>query len=99
MQIIPLSAVPSQTFKVTLDSQYCQINLYTKPTGLYLDLLLNGNPITQGQLCVDRARLIRLAYLGFSGDLIFLDTQGKLDPEYTGLGSRYQLIYLSPSDL
>jgi hypothetical protein len=27
------------------------------------------------------------------GQLIFLDTQGTSDPEWTGLGSRYRLSY------
>jgi len=99
MQTIPLESKPSQTLKTTLDSQYVQLNVYTLPNGLYLDLLLNGMTIVQGSLCLDRARLVRETYLGFSGDLMFIDTQGTLDPYYTGLGSRYQLIYLSASEL
>jgi hypothetical protein len=37
--------------------------------------------------------------VGFIGDLIFIDTQGTSDPNYTGLGSRFLLAYLSPTDL
>jgi len=99
MQSIPLEAKPSQTLKVTLDSQYVQLNIYTLPDGLFLDLLLNGTTVIQGALCVDRARLVREAYLGFSGDLMFIDTQGKLDPYYTDLGGRWQLIYLNANEL
>lgn len=43
-------------------------------------------------------------YLGFQGDFLFIDTQASptqpaQDPQYTGLGSRWQLLYLSPTDL
>jgi hypothetical protein len=40
-----------------------------------------------------------LAYLGFSGDLVFVDTLGDQDPTYDGLGARYALIYLRPSEV
>jgi len=43
--------------------------------------------------------LVNDVYLGFSGDLEFVDTQGTDDPTFDGLGTRYQLVYLEPSDL
>ena len=99
MRTIPLSAKPSQTLKITLGTQNCQINVYTLTTGLYLDLLVDGSAVITGALCHDRCRLVREAYLGFTGDLSFIDTQGLDDPVYSGLGDRYQLLYLEPSDL
>jgi hypothetical protein len=50
-------------------------------------------------MCMDRVKLVRHAYLGFIGNLGFIDTQGKTDPDYTGFGARYQLIYLEATDL
>ncbi len=99
MQVIPLQAVPNQSLRVNLNGQVCSINVYTLTTGLYLDLYVLGAPIIEGQLCVDRAILVREAYLGFSGDLGFVDTQGTDDPVYTGLGNRFQLVYFLPTDL
>src|SRR5574337_2084133 len=99
MQLIPLKAVPSQKLNVTLGGQYCTINLYTLATGLFLDLLVNDAPILQGVRCLNNDRIVREPYLGFVGDLGFSDTQGASDPVYTGLGSRYQLLYLEASDL
>lgn len=99
MQIIPLAAVPSQAFGVTLGAQLCQINIYTEDTGLYLDLAVNNVPLVRAVICMDRVKLVREAYLGFLGDLVFEDTQGLTDPVYTGLGARYQLVYLEPADL
>lgn len=99
MQAIPLQSVPSQTLSVTLGGQSCRINIYTLTTGLYLDLLVSGVPIVSATICEDRNRLVRLAYLGFVGDLAFMDTQGTTDPAYTGLGERWVLLYLTPGDL
>jgi hypothetical protein len=50
-------------------------------------------------LCHDRVRLVRSAYLGFVGDLAFVDTQGHADPQYQDLGSRFVLAYLEPLEL
>lgn len=99
MLTIPLQAKPSQSFRVTLNGQVCSFRIYTLSTGLYLDLSVLGTPIIQGQLCVDRAYLVRDVYLGFIGDIAFVDVQAETDPVYTGLGTQYQLIYFAPTDL
>ena len=99
MLSIPLQAVPSQTLAVALNGQNCQINLYTTLWGLFLDLYVNNIQIVSGVICQNNNRIVRSTYLGFVGDLLFADMQGNTDPVYTGLGARYQLLYLSPSDL
>lgn len=100
MMTVPLAAVASQQFGITLNGQACQITVYQKTTGLYFDLLFNGDPITNTVRCLNFARLLQdRQYLGFSGDFMFVDTQGDTDPTYTGLGARYQLIYLEAADL
>jgi hypothetical protein len=98
MKIIPLQAVASQKLSVLLAGQNCQINVYQKSTGLFLDLLINNAPCLTTLLCRDRVRLIRQAYRGFIGDLAFVDAQGKSDPDYTGLGGRFVLVYLEASE-
>ena len=94
-QIIPLSQVPSQTFTVQLGTQNCLINVYQKSTGLYFDLTLNSNLIISSMICLNLVGLVRESYLGFTGQLFFFDTQGTDDPDYTGLGTRYILVYQS----
>jgi hypothetical protein len=96
---IPISAVPSQKLAVLLGGQPCQINVYQKSTGVFLDLLVNNAPIVTAALCLDRGRVVRHKYLGFVGDLAMVDTKGKSDPDYNGFGSRYLLVYLEASDL
>jgi len=92
-QIIPLSQVPSQTFTVQLETQNCLINVYQKSTGLYFDLTLNSNLIISSMICLNLVGLVRESYLGFTGQLFFFDTQGTDDPYYTGLGTRFILVY------
>lgn len=99
MITIPTQAVPAQQFNVTLGGQPCTIALRQKVVGLFLDLSVNGKAIVSGRLCVNGARLVRDAYLGFAGDLVFGDLLGTADPDHTGLGTRYHLIYLEASDL
>lgn len=95
-QVIPIQPVPSQTFQATLGTQNCQITLQWMSTGLFASLSINGSPIISGKYCNDRVNLIRAAYLGFTGWLYFVDTAGKqVDPIYTGLGSRFLLVYES----
>jgi hypothetical protein len=90
---IPLVATPSQTLAVTLGNQSCVINVYQKRTGLYLDLSVKNALIVGGVICRDRVWMVQDSYLGFVGDLGFVDTQGLSDPGYTGLGTRFQLIW------
>lgn len=90
---IPLSSVPAQRLSVQLDGQSCVILVYQKSTGLYLDLSVAAVPIVTGALCRDRVWIVRDGYLGFVGDLAFVDTQGEDDPTYTDLTDRFQLLW------
>lgn len=96
---VPLQAVPSQTVSVTLGGQACQLNVYSKSAALYVDIYVNNAVIALGVQCENGNRLVRYAYLGFIGDLIFVDTQGSADPFYTGLDGRFLLEYLDTADL
>jgi hypothetical protein len=98
MKIIPLAAVPSQTFSAVLGGQNCQLAIYQKSTGLFIDVRMNGAGVALAVLALDRNRTVRLDDGTFIGDLVFYDTQGVDDPDYTGLGARFKLAYIEPSD-
>ena len=99
MKIIPLQPVPSQTIKVILNKQICQINVYQKFYGLFVDLYVSGNLIIGGVIAENLNRIVRSKYLGFSGDLCFFDTQSTEDDvDYSGLGDQFLLCYLEPTD-
>lgn len=99
MQVVPLQAIPNQTLTITLSEQVCQINVYQKGSNLYLDLLVNNALIIGGVVCENLNRIVRSLYLGFQGDLAFIDNQGSDDPIYTGLGGRFSLAYMLSSEL
>ena len=99
MLIVPLQAVPNQAVTVALGGQVCQINIYQEDYGLFVDLYVNNALIIGGVIAENLNRIVRSAYLGFLGDLAFIDNQGNSDPDYTGLGGRFSLAYLEVSDL
>jgi hypothetical protein len=99
MLLVPLAATPAQFFNVVLSQQACTIKVYQKFWGVFLDLLVDGNPIVTGVLCLNNNYLVRSIYLGFQGDLFFSDTQGASDPTFDGLGGRFVLVYVSPAEL
>lgn len=96
---VTLQAIPSQQVQTVLGGQQCQISVYVKTQCMFLDLNVNGVQIIYAVQCKNLVSLIPTAYLGFAGWLMFLDTQGSEDPKYTGLGSRWQLLYLTEEDL
>jgi hypothetical protein len=99
MQVVPLQATPNQTTQIVLAGQNCQLNVYQTPGGLFMDVEVSDGLIIGGVICQNLNRVVRSLYLGFAGDFVFNDTQGTEDPSYSGLGSRFQLIYLSAADL
>lgn len=99
MLIVPTQPVPSQSFSVTLDGQQVNVSLYQTDYGLFIDLLLTNVPLVTGALCLNQEPIIQQPYLGFSGELQFVDTQGTDDPIYTGLGTRFQLAYIEAPDI
>lgn len=98
MQQITLQPVPSQQLQVVLGGQNCQIAVYMKGSAMFVDVNANGADISTCVIARDAIPLVPTTYLGFVGNLLFTDTQGTSDPTYDGLGSRYQLVYLTASE-
>ena len=99
-KIIPLAPQPIQTETVTLGEQVCQINTrQMTPEKLYVDLYVGNDLIVAGVIAQNQNRIVRYAYYGFIGDLVFVDTQGSEDPNFAGLGTRWLLFYLTAEEL
>lgn len=98
MQEIPLHGAPVQITRVVLGGQNCQLKIYQKSQGLFVDINADGEDITVAVIARDAVPLVNRNYVGFAGNLLFVDTQGSTDPEYSGLGSRYSLIYLTADE-
>jgi len=99
MLLVPLDAVASQKFTISLANQACQIELYQKLYGLFMNLSVNDELVIGGVICRNQVRIVQDLYLGFSGDFFFNDSQGSDDPFYTGLGERFSLIYVPAEEL
>ena len=98
MQTVPLQPVPSQITKVVLGAQNCQILIYQKPQGMFVDINVNGADVVTGVIARDAVPLVSREYAGFSGNLLFIDSQGSADPSYDGLGDRFALVYLTAEE-
>jgi hypothetical protein len=94
---IPLQSVPAQQLQCVLSNQNCQISIYQKEQGMFVDLNSNGVDISTSVLALNGVALT-CNYSGFVGNLLIIDTQGLSDPDYTGLGSRFQLVYLTEAE-
>lgn len=66
---------------------------YININPVFVDLYVNDGLIIAGVLALNQTLIVRDAYLGFIGDLIFWDTQGESDPTIDGLGARFLLTY------
>lgn len=99
MITVSLEAVKEQTVNVALNQQQCSIRLVQRESAIYMDLSVNNVPLIQGVPCLYANKMVRYSYLGFSGELVFLDTQGTSDPEYSNLGGRYKLFYMTEAEL
>lgn len=99
MQVVPLQPIANQTLQVQLNGQACTLDVFQTTFGLFITVYVGATLIVATVICENVNRIVRSTYLGFSGDLVFLDTQGAEDPNYVGLGSRFQLLYLFPDEL
>ena len=98
MLTIPTTATPSQNIQTNVGGQSVVINLYQKDKGLFADIVSNNVTIVSSVICLDAVPLIAADYMGFDGNLMFVDTQGSSNPDYTGLGDRFQLVYLTADE-
>lgn len=96
-----------QTCQIAVYQKQPVTDVYGVAAGLFFDLDVNNVSITKTVKCLDRTRLLLdRQYLGVTGDFMFIDTQGTgppdftgSPPDYTGLGSRFLLIYLDAADI
>lgn len=92
---IPLQPSANQTLAVTLARQAAQITLRQMGGVLYFSLTAGGVSIVRTRICRDRQRLLLDArYQPFVGDFAFVDMQGRDDPTYRELGTRFLLFYI-----
>ncbi len=97
MQLIPLQALPSQTFSVPLDGNQWDFVIKTTNGTISVSLALNGVPVVSNARAVAGMRIIADEYQE-AGNFVFI-TQSFQIPDYTQFGISQQLIYMSAADL
>ncbi len=104
MLVIPTQPVPAQTVNVILGEQFVRLTLRQLASGLFINVATDAQQIVGLVICQNLNRIVRNAYLGFVGDLMFVDNFGEngkpsQDPYFDGLGTHFSLLYLSPEEL
>ena len=86
----PLDPYPNQTVSAVINNSRWAVQLLTRLGRLYATV---GNDedgvIVRNRVCLDRIFITR--------NLVFVDQAGSQDPEYSGLGNRYQLVWTDES--
>jgi hypothetical protein len=95
---IPLQSIPSQSISCVLNGQNVKLTISQKDSNIFVNVSCNDVVINSGVLALNRNPIVRQPYNGFSGNLLFRDTQGTSDPYYTGFSGRYQLMYLTDEE-
>jgi hypothetical protein len=97
--IVPLIPAPVQTTSLLLNGARVKLNVYYKYTGLFIDVFINDAPLLYGILCQYNNPIIRDTYLGFPGELVWIDTFGtQADPTYQGIGGQFCLAFFYPGE-
>lgn len=83
---IPLERYPNQTVSVMLNSVRWTINLTTRLHRLFASVTNEADGvIVHNRLCLNKVPI--------TDNLVFIDIDGEQNPDYTGLNSRFFLVW------
>lgn len=95
MLIVPISAIPAQSFQCVLNNQNCTITIKKRGEYCYFSLICNGETVTENTVCLAGNNLVPYNNPYFVGSLFFIDTNGYYDiPKYELFNTRYKLCYV-----
>lgn len=93
---IPLLPTPNQVVNTTINDKAIEVSLaLRKNNRLYATISINNETIISSRVCLDRTALTPEWYKNKNMVFTFVDSQGYTDPEYSGLGSRYNLFMVA----
>lgn len=98
MILIPLQAVPNQTVSIVLDDQNCTLNVRQNGDRLYLSLVCDAQDVCDAHIAQNRVLMPAWSTTLFSGKLVFIDNEGSAHPDYSRLGERFFLYYLTDEE-
>lgn len=100
MQVIPLQAIPNQSFNIVLGEYNCILHLYQRGEYMYLDLTADSVVIRQGAICLVDVDILNYKNNNFDGYLFFSDLMGLFGiPNYSELGNRYVLFFATKEEI
>ena len=98
MMTVPLRQEPNQSLQIVLGEQNCTLRFISRGVNLYCDLAVDQTVIWSGFICRNLVGLKLYDYLAFRGQHYFVDMQGEEDPHWSGLGDRFQLVYVEEGE-
>ncbi|KER03406.1 MULTISPECIES: hypothetical protein [Photorhabdus] len=82
---IALSPIPNQTTSFSISGDLIDVTLESRLGKIFATVQKNEEYLVCNRICRNLSYLCRW--------LIFVDIEGNSDPEYSGLGSRYKLVW------
>lgn len=92
---IPIIATPNQQLIVDLGGQNTTIKLATRLGKIYASVYVGTTKVILSRVCLNNEPIVRELYRPFVGELYFADLRGNSDPEWSELGSRYVLRWVT----
>ena len=97
MRVVPLAAVPNQTFTLTLDGVRWAIAVKAIRGAMCVDVERDGVPLLKGTRVLAGEAVIPYGYLA-TGNFLFLTNSDEL-PDYSAFGASQFLIYLTAAEI
>lgn len=97
MIFVPISAIPNQSFSITLDGNQYDLALYLTTNIMAMDVIRNNVPIVMGIRLVPYVGIIPYKYLEDGN--FFFNTENGDYPSYDQFGVTQQLYYLSQAEI
>ncbi|MBC8947095.1 hypothetical protein [Xenorhabdus indica] len=82
---IAILPIPNQTTSFTIDSDLIDLTLESRLGAIFATVQKNGEYLVCNRVCKNLSYICQW--------LVFVDIEGNADPEYSGLGSRYKLVW------
>ncbi|WP_455722213.1 phage baseplate plug family protein [Xenorhabdus bovienii] len=82
---ITISSTPNQTTSFSIGTDLIELTLETRLENIFATVKQNGEYLVCNRICRNLTYICRW--------LVFIDIEGNTDPEYSGLGSRYKLVW------
>ena len=102
MTEVPLIATPNQELAIELEEQDCTIQVRQLGNYTYLTLWVDSTLIVENAICMPGVAILQGYIQGFKGNLVLVDSSdanSRHVSDYTGLGSRFLLLYLTEAEV